>query len=228
MRILGAGGYGIVVESSPGRATKLFYEANKEAVLDEYEYLTMAYDILHGKIPGIEVVQSYRLNNHPVCFQGNIYLSGFEMEALNEPLDFGEQVHCLLGYRGNDIDDSWARNMSQKISDKNPSRGFFASPKTLVEIWKEEGSSMNLATLAKNMGLATKLLLQGGLLPVDVEWVWSNGKVYLIDFGLCRRIKPYNIQQYIHTMGSEGLGSDIYLPHPGYSNYENFLEGFYS
>jgi hypothetical protein len=228
MRILGAGEYGIVVESSPGRATKLFYGANKDMVIDEYEYLTMAYDILHGKIENVEVVKPYKLTNHPVCFQGNIYLSGFEMEALETPLDFGEQVHCLLGYRGNDVDDSWSKNMSQKISEKNPTRGFFASPQTLVEIWKEEGSTMNLATLAKNMGLATKLLLQGGLLPIGIEWVWSNGKVYLIDFGLCRIIKPYNIQQYLYGMRLEGLGSNIYLPHPGYPYYENFLEGFYS
>lgn len=228
MRILGAGGYGLVVESSPARATKLFYEANKDAVIDEYEYLTMAYDILHDKIENLAVVKPYRLNNHPVCFQGNIYLSGFEMEALDEPLDFGEQVHCLLGYRGNDIDDSWGRLRSQKVSEKNPTRGFFASPKTLEEIWKEEKSSMTLSKLANSMGQATKLLLQGGLLPIDVEWVWSNGKIYLIDFGSCRKIKPYNIQSYLHSMGSEGLGSDIYLPHTGFPNYENFLEGFYS
>lgn len=226
MRILGAGGYGLVVESSPGRATKLFYEANRDTVIDEYEYLTMAYDILHGKIENVEVVKPYRLNNHPACFKGNIYLSGFEMEALNEPLDFVEQVHCLLGYRGDNIDESYSKISSKKVI--SGSRGFFASPKTLVDIWEEEGSSMTLSTLANKMGQATKLLLQGGLLPVGVEWVWSNGKVYLIDFGSCKIIKPYNIQQYLYDIRLEGLGSDIYLPHPGYPNYDDFLEGFYS
>jgi len=232
MSLLGAGGYGLVIQSSPQRATKLFYEPNKDKVIDEYEMLQLAYDIASREIPEIGVPVPYKLNNHPVCYQGQIYLSGFEMEMLHTPICFEEQVHMILGYSGLDIDDSWGRSTAKPVSEKNPTRGFFASPKTMELIWREEESSMTLDKLAYIMGKTYRLFIEGGLLPVDVEWVWSNGKPYVIDFGSCHMIKTpishFALTDYLYRQGSKGLASDIYIPHQESPYYEHFLKGYYN
>jgi hypothetical protein len=67
--------------------------------------------------------------------------------------------------------------------------------------------------------------LDNGIIPNDLEWVWSNGKLWIIDFGLCEygTIDPIT---YLYTDNSFGLKHDIYIPHEKDEGYEEFMEEY--
>jgi hypothetical protein len=128
----------------------------------------------------------------------------------------------VLGYEGNDIDSSWGTRMSEPVSSENPTRGFFASADTMESIWKQEGSSMNLDKMSYLMGKGFRTMIDAGIIPIDIEWVWSNGKPWMIDFGLCQEGKV-NPEEFLVKKGSEGLATDIYWP-----RNKEFYRGYYT
>ena len=147
------------------------------------------------------------------------------MDRLRPPEGFEEQFHILLGYKGDDIDSEWGMRMAEPPSDTNPTRGFFASPETLELIWKEEGSHMTIEKIATLMGKSLRLLLDNGIIPIDLEWVWSNGGLAIIDFGLCELgfVDPI---EFLSKRGVRGLADDFYIPHMGDRGYTEFIESY--
>ena len=226
--IKGAGGYGIVVAIEPKNVWKLYYNssAHSECVNEvEIQYQVTKYISL---FPEISIPQIYRAPIKPVMYQGKSHLCGFEMDYMEPPRGFNEQVHMLLGYKGDDIDQEWGARSALPVGPTNPTRGFFASPETLEAIWKEEGSNMTIEDLAFIMGKTYRNLLEISILPIDLEWVWSNGKPALLDFGLCEFVDEDSIDPYefLHQKGLRGLANDFYLPHQGDRGYEEFMRGF--
>jgi hypothetical protein len=226
--VVGAGGYGIVVQHDTTRVTKLFrYEAlsNTHSVNDEAILQIAARSVILQYVPEVVVPKVWDVRQTTQTYRSVSYLSGIEMDFLSPPSDFDEQVHILLGYHGDDIDESWGVNTGKPVSLSNPTRGYFASPHTLEDIWKEEVSVMTVEKLAEIMGKTCRCLLDHNILPIDLEWVWSGGKPCLIDFGMCSFGKkdPY---VFLETQGLVGLASDFYIPHKGDRGYEEFIEGF--
>jgi hypothetical protein len=111
------------------------------------------------------------------------------------------------------------------VSATNPPRGFFASSYTLEDIWEDEESDMTIDKLAYQMGKAHRLMLDHGILPIDLEWVWSQGSLWVIDFGLCE-YGWTDPRSFLENGSSNGLKHDFYVPHAGDRGYEEFMRGY--
>ena len=224
-QILGAGGYGIIV-TSQNKVFKLLKDQGAcVALKQEAAIQQKAYTLFKQHLPKVKVPKISYVTTQPIHYKSTPYLCGIEMERLEPPEGFQEQVHILLGYKGDDIDSEWGMRMSEPPSDTNPTRGFFASPETLELIWKEEGSKMTIEEIARIMGKSLRLLLDNGILPIDLEWVWSNGRPVIIDFGLCEfgSIDPI---EFLLKKGVRGLADDFYIPHKGDRGYTEFMNGY--
>ncbi len=223
--ILGAGGYGIVVKTRT-RAIKLFYDTTACAALKtEARLQQSAASLLSGiiKVPHIDAVTT-----RPFTWKGTQYLCGVAMKAVKPLSEFdGHQLHVLLGYDGGDIDTVWYKDSSKPPGPENPPRGFFASPDTMEDHWKSVGSKWTIERAAHTMGLALGTLIAGGIVPIDLEFVYgADDELWLMDFGLCRfgHIDPI---KFLRARGTEGLASEIYIPQEGYRGRPEFLAGFH-
>lgn len=217
--ILGAGGYGIIF-SSDRKAVKLLYDLNacrglyREAKLQE-----RARELLDGIV---RVPRIYSYMDHSILVNETPYLCGIEMERIPILSEFGEPLHMLLGYNDpDDINKSWGRATEVPIGSDNPSRGFFAGPDLVEEIL--EADELTLEGLARIMGTALRKLLDGGILPNDLEWIYGGGgRIYLVDFGLCK----FGSMNPVEFLNSSWVRRDIYIPHEGDRGHIEFLEGF--
>jgi hypothetical protein len=223
--ILGAGGYGIVVKLG-SQATKLFYNTNShEPLIVESQLQQKAAHLLTGiiKVPHIETTTIFLFTWRSIP-----YLCGITMTPIEPPSEFnGHQLHVLLGYDGSDIDTVWLKDSGKPPGHDNPPRGFFASPETLEDHWEAVGSKWTLERAAHTMGRSLGTLIAGGIVPIDLEFVYgADDEIWLIDFGLCR-FGQVDAQTFLHARGTEGLAAEIYIPQEGHRGRAEFLEGYY-
>ncbi len=225
-QILGAGGYGIVVKAHT-RAIKLFYDNTAYTSLKmEAELQRTAATLLSGivKVPHIDAVTTSQFT-----WKFTQYLCGIAMKAVKAPPEFGgHQLHLLLGYDGSDIDTVWYKDSSKPAGPDNPPRGFFAGPETMEDYWESVGSKWTIECSAYTMGFALATLIAGGIVPIDLEFVYgADDELCLIDFGLCRfgQVEP---SAFLQARGTEGLASELYIPQEGYRGRAEFLAGFYA
>jgi hypothetical protein len=226
--IIGAGGYGIVVlpDSRKKEVFKLFYDLSIcDKIVNEVSIQQKAYLLFKKLLPEIGIPEITYFKKDIVDFEEQKYLCGIGMKYLEPPEGFDEAVHILLGYDNDDLDTSWGRQQSLIVSKTNPTRGFFASKETLQYIWNFEKSSMTIEKMAYLMGKAIRLLIHNNILPIDIEWIWSEGKPWIIDFGLCElgSVDPY---EFLELGGSRGLRTDLYIPHKHDEGYDCFMSGF--
>jgi hypothetical protein len=223
--VIGAGGYGIVLKDK-NQVVKLFIdtESCNELKLETQIHQDI-YKLVIKYTPYIHVPKIDFIQSEPIEYKDKKYLCGIGMEYLEPPLDFKEQVHCCLGYQHDDIDSSWGQRMGLPISETNPTRGFFASPETLEYIWNQEMSNMTIDILAFQMGTCLRMILDNGILPIDIEFVWSGGKLCMIDFGLCE-YGHINAEHFLKKHGLRGLADDFYIPHEGQRGYGAFIKGY--
>lgn len=226
-RIIGAGGYGLVVKSRSKDVYKLFFDLNACAELKkEVIFQQKVKNILQKYLPEVGVPNvTYFSDKQITDFQNQKFLCGIGMEYLPPPSDFEEAVHIILGQSGDDLNTSWGQKQSLPVSETNPTRGFFASPEMMEAIWEEEGSEMTLTKMSELMGRAYRILIDHGIVPTDVEWVWSKGKPWMIDFGLFEE-KTIHPKTFLASTGVSGLSSDFQVPHKGDRGQESFLHGF--
>ncbi len=225
--IIGAGGYGIVVHM-PGQttATKLLYELRDcKKLQNEANIQQLCARLFKTYIPMVKIPNIHSVQTNPIEYKGSQYLCGITMDYLKPPIGFQEQLHMLLGYPCDDIDKEWGRQISSPVSDTNPTRGFFASPETLELVLEEEQSPMYIPTLAYLMGCSYSCMIMHGIIPIDLEWVWTNGFPTIIDFGLCQ-FGTIDKVQFLHQKGVVGLADDFYIPHKGHRGYEEFIKGY--
>jgi hypothetical protein len=225
--VKGSGGYGIIVSQSNSKHVyKLLKDINAcNELQQEIKIHQHISSLMEKYLPEIRVPKITHFTMEQVTYNSKPYLCGIEMEYMEPPNGFNQQVHMLLGYNQDDIDEEWGVMMAEPVSTNNPTRGFFASPDTLEAIWEEEGSYMTIERLSYLMGKASSILLKNGILPIDVEWVWSKGKPTLLDFGLCEygQIEP---KIFLQKKGLRGLADDFYIPHQGDRGYNEFMVGF--
>ena len=225
--ILGAGSYGMVLESfNPQHAVKLFYDVKAcNDIKNEYKMQQDVRNILQQHVHDVHVPELYYFENNETTYKSQKYLCGIAMERLTPPTGYNEMVHTALGYFGPDKNASWGRITSQPVDESNPTRGFFADANHLEDIWEAEESTMTIERLTYLMGKASRTLVDHGIMPIDVEYVWSKGQLYMIDFGLCK-YKHIDPQSYLEMGGQDGLLSDVYIPHAGDEGHESFLQGY--
>jgi hypothetical protein len=221
--IVGAGGYGIVLKNPrEPEVLKLFKNLDDwSAITREAEIQNYVQSCLsHIKVPRVTFVAT-----RPYVYKDTTYLCGIGMEYLEPPTGFQQQVHILLGYKQDDIDSEWGATISQPVSATNPTRGFFASPETMEEIFDEEVRDMTIEKIAYQMGQALRFMIDLGVIPIDLEWVWSKGSLCILDFGLCEfgHVDP---RQFLEAKGLRGIADDIYVPHEGDRGYEEFMKGY--
>ncbi len=219
--LLGAGGYGIVYTSGRN-AVKLLYNLNDEWALNkEVELQRRAREILTGILFVPEILSN---RARVIIVEEKQYLCGIEMERIPILEEFGEPLHILLGYSGDDVNQSWGRSSAKPVGPDNPSRGFFAGADLLEEILTEDG--LTLEGVAYTMGVTLRRLLDGGILPNDLEFIYGGaGQIYLVDFGLCEFGRDDPVE-FLRREGSSGIRGDIYVPQEGDRGYREFLEGF--
>lgn len=222
--LLGIGGYGVVFQHQ-NTAIKLLHDVDKCKELVQEAKIQKKSRALLKNIVKVPKITDY--STYPVHYKNKVYLCGIVMEAVPVLPDFNEQLHMIFGMEdSSDLDESWGQKTTEPVSAENPTRGFFASPELLEAIWQERGSKWTIDKVCYTMGLAIRTLLDAGILPDDVEWVYGHDdEVWLIDFGLCTysQVDP---MIYLTMKGVRGLASDIYVPHKGQKGYEAFLKGY--
>ena len=224
--VIGAGHYGIIVQTKPTEVLKLLkcYESyellKKEAMIQN-----TVYHLFKKQLPEVKVPKLSYYSQDMIQYKHTTYLCGMGMKYIQPPTGYSTQVHTLLGYNESDIDTVWGMRTADPVSPTNPPRGFFASTYTLEDIWEEEGSEMTIETLAYQMGKAHRLMIDNKILPIDLEWVWSNNSLWVIDFGLCEfgTVDPI---EFLNWDNSYGLKNDFYVPHEGDRGYEEFMSGY--
>lgn len=222
--LLGIGGYGVVFQHQ-NTAIKLLHDAEKCKELIQEAKIQKKVRALLKNIVKVPKINDYSTN--PVHYKNKVYLCGIAMEAVPVLPEFNEQIHMIFGMEDtSDLDESWGQKTSEPVSPENPTRGFFASPELLEAVWQERGSKWTIEKVCYTMGLAIRTLLDAGILPDDVEWIYgADDNLWLLDFGLCSygQIDPMT---YLTSKGLTGLASDIYVPHKGQKGYDAFLRGY--
>jgi hypothetical protein len=224
--IIGAGNFGLVVKNRRNSSSviKLFYDIFTCNALPKEAALQIA---AQKALKGIALVPKIKnLFSHTTNFKDKTYLCGIEMERVPIPDGFDSPVHMLLGYDQYDIDTEWGRSMARPVGPDNPTRGFHAGPAMLEAIWEDEGTDMTIENLAFTMGKGTAALLEAGILPLDIEWIYGgNGLLYVIDFGLAE-FRHVDKNVYLLGRSSESLSVNYYVPKPGMRGWEEFYRGF--
>lgn len=223
MNIIGAGGYGIAVKPTrKNNIIKLIYDLDSCSMMkSEASVQAKACKILDTYFPLVSIPELLFFQTSVVSYQKQPYLCGIGMRYLPPPLNYTETVHIILSSLDDQIDVSRGRRTQLPISEQNPTRGFFAGPDTLEEIWVLEDSEMSIEKMAYLMGAALCILLQNGIILDDEEWIWSNGKPWIIDFGMCRE-GYMNSSVYLEHI----LKYNEYIPHKGDRGFVEFMMGY--
>lgn len=223
-KVLGAGSFGIVISVAAANAYKLFYDIRSSAaIVREARIQERARALLQGIV---NVPRIHNIYNEQVSYKSQEHLCGLEMDRVPIPEQFDHQVHILLGYQDDDIDSVWSRDYRNPVSEVNPARGFYAGPEMMEAIWEDEGCGMTISDVAYTMGRAYSMLLAGGIIPYDVEWIYGGqGQLYLIDFGLCEE-GVMSKKSFLEGGSSQSIAADYYVPCRGFRAYDDFLRGY--
>jgi tRNA A-37 threonylcarbamoyl transferase component Bud32 len=226
--ILGAGGYGIVIENTKRRVSKLFFDIDScKEMMEEALITNEAKKIIDNLPYPVSVPKLWEVYNKNLFYKGKQMLCGIQMERIYPPSGYDSQFHILCG-SDDDIDMYWGKRISEPVSEINPPRGFFAGPDLAEELWEKEGFDFTIEKYCETMGAVCGSLLKHGILPIDLEFVYSNHKIWVIDFGLCKRVKKNSIDpmEFYTRKTTEGLGTDLYVPHKGMEGYDSFLKAY--
>ncbi len=222
--LVGAGSFGLVLNEN-NKAVKLFYDCHDTAAVHhEAQMQQQAREILATAVPEVGVPEIFTEATEIMTYASKSYLRGLTMKYLPPPNSYNDCVHITLGYYGYDINTSWGIETLKPVSSENPTRGFFADANHLEDIWDAEDSSMTVEWLAAIMGRTTGALVRAGYLPIDVEWIWSDGRPWLIDFGMCR-LGQMGLQDFLRYP-VYGPTADVYIPKEGDEGYGEFMSGY--
>jgi hypothetical protein len=248
-KILGAGGYGMIVSSDiNSNVTKLYYEKDKcgEMTAEYLHFITVFNAFNDNPYPQIMIPEPKKIDNRQIIFGEKEFQCGIEMKRIL-PLSIMSEykngiIHVILKeeYK-KQLNKERGREYGE-ITDLNPSRGFEATGSyiennILPKLNKDEkGIIESIEDIAYMMGISfTTLFIHAEIYPVDVEYCLGNndGKVNLVmmDFGMCEFIDYLDSVDTICNKLLEGnekaVGAldDIYLPSKKDPTFTRFSEG---
>ncbi len=224
--IIGAGGYGLIIEKY-NYVLKLLYDTEACRLLqNEATIQERAFQALQGII-NVPRIISYKWT--PKTFRGQSYLCGIAMERAYGLPEYDDQlIHMMLG-SVEGLAEYQGRSTSEPVGPTNPSRGFFASTDTLLNIWDDNDSEWTIDNVAYIMGRTYRALINAGIVPIDLEFVYgSDDKIYCLDFGLCTFGSVSDLAGFLTAKGRIGLGSEPYIPGPGMQGRDAFLQGYFA
>lgn len=222
-QIVGSGNFGLVI-TNKNSVVKLLYDINScSNLFEEAKIQDKAYKLLEGIV---NVPKIYEVFSHITSYKNKDYLCGIKMEKVPIIEPYRALMHIPLGYKQYDLDTIWSKDYRNPISQTNPPRGYYASIETLEEEWEEEGVDLTIEKVAYTMGIALRKLVDNGIIPMDLEWIYAGqGKIYLIDFGLCEfgKVDPIS---FLMGNSSRTLGVDYYIPGNNHRGRKEFLLGY--
>jgi hypothetical protein len=172
---LGYGSSGVVVGDNmlhSSHALKLYSApADEAAILREGSIQAAAARALSRtlRVPSVHTV-----TRRPVVFEDVDYIAGIYMDPVpgHEAID-GEQVHIPLG--ANLEHDEWYPC------------GFFPTIATLEKLLEFKRSRYTVQTIAYTMGKAHRTLLDAGIIPDHVKFLYgADDRIWMIGFRHCR------------------------------------------
>ncbi len=150
MPVLGTGYSAIVLHDTVrNEAIKIFISLERCGKIQrEANLQSKIVRSIRTYVPEVFVPTIAFVSEVPLYYTQALYMCGIGMTYLPPPKGFDEAVHMCLGYHQDDLNTSWGQDSSKEVSETNPTRGFFAGPDTLEEIWEDEGSTMTIEKLA--------------------------------------------------------------------------------
>ncbi len=250
-KVIGSGGYGkILSNSEQDTIVKLYYDSKDcTGLQNEYDMQEKAYQsITNYPISQLYVPRQVEYDNEELIYNGESFLCGIEMEQIKPiPLDSitslsNPMIHIILK-KDTAKNQEIGKITTEKISEINPSRGFFASPQ-----WIEENIMVNLSDpqkgeirsitdLAFRMGFSLcNMVCLAEIYPYDVEYClgFKNNQLSMniLDFGMAKSINFEEPEDDIVTKiidgngkGVVGIYSDIYYPEYNSKYATKFIEG---
>lgn len=225
--VIGAGGYGLVIENTRKKVSKLFFDNDAcQAMFYEASIMHDAKKIIETLHYPVKVPSIWEVYDKNVYYKGQKMLCGIQMERVYPPKGYNALFHILCGTE-DDVDTYWGKRISEPVCENNPPRGFFASKDSAEELWEKEGFDFNIDKYCALMGAVCGSLLSHGILPIDLEFVYFDRTIWVIDFGLCVRVKKHiDPMEFYLRHSAEGLGTDLYIPHKNMEGYESFLHEY--
>jgi hypothetical protein len=222
-QIVGSGNFGLVVTNN-NSVVKLLYDINScSKLFEEAKIQKKAYKLLQGIV---HVPEIYEVFSYVTSYKNRDYLCGIKMEKVPIIEPYRALMHIPLGYKQHDLDTIWTKDYRNPVSEINPPRGYYPSIETLEDEWEEEGIDLTIEKIAYTMGIALRKLVDNGIIPMDLEWIYAGqGKIYLIDFGLCEfgKVDPMS---FLMGNSSRTLGVDYYIPGKTHRGRKEFLLGY--
>lgn len=198
-QILGAGGFGIVIQTDTGLCLKLLKDIDACKNLKHEikiqkrieEVLSPHYNEKHSpaKVPHIyeEFDNIITLKFSDVKKD---YLCGILMDRI-EPLYNNLQYHLAFGC---ELDDDI--NTVHYVNNTQEPRGFYGSVENLINLIEknsvqihESDSDKFIENLVIRMAKTYRYLLKANIIPFDIEFILDkNLQLWCLDFGLCYEI----------------------------------------
>jgi hypothetical protein len=177
--------------------------ATRNEMMDCVAIHQYIYEMMEKRLPVVKVPAIYNYG-----YDERRYVYCAEMEHLPPPLHYSDTFHITLGTTSNE----WSYRVGTS--------GFYGGPTALEHIWDEEGSeTMEIDELAYLMGRALRIIINGGIVPRRVRWIWSKKALYMTHFDDCLW-ETISVDKYLSEREK-----DIYLPNACYEGYESFVRG---
>lgn len=226
--VLGAGGFGLVLQTSDNKSIKLFKNIDEcQSLKNEAEIHRKIYKIFDNKtFVNVKIPFIYEYFNETIVFDKTFYLCGILMDKI-EPLYDNLQFHIAFGC---ELDDDIN---TIHYSDNHP-RGFYGSVDFLVNLIESKNEMVKefpqeaftdpenfIESLVIKMAKVYKRLFDSKIVPYDIEFVIDKyGDLWCLDFGLCYEVKNIKQKDY-----DKILNNNEYIPCYGYLR-NIFIENF--
>lgn len=206
-KILGAGGFGVVYGSSSlDKAVKLIRDSKCADARKEFNIHKRCYDAFldfPNKLSQIDIIEPLEFTNEEIKYKDNSYSCAYSMRIINNIKTinhvFDDSLYHVI-YKDDDhylhmFDKQVGLTQSLPISEKNPSRGFFATggyiENNILQNFSAQikGNIINNIEIIKRLGQIFAIMLFGAkYFPVDAEYVLSAKNnmlcVTVLDFGM--------------------------------------------
>jgi hypothetical protein len=249
-KIIGSGGFGLIAEGKKGEVTKFLYSGTcNDAEIEFYKHSKIYKSFMkhRKKFKQLHIAKPISFTNKPINVFDNTYACSYKMDKL-ENLDSFLNAKGLIHIINDDysFDRVVGRNYNEKVSDTNPSRGFFANYQyitkeilpTLSSSFKKELVSID--AILEYIGFACGIIFfDAEVFPRDVEYTLGQNEnglcISVLDFGMTYDVdfKPdvlppqidKKLASIVNQMVSDILDIDIYFP-TTYEQKRDFLKGF--